>query len=125
MGTRFIAAVLLVGALAGCASTGASGTRRDTAELTAEEIMATSALNCFEAVRQLRPMWLTARSTSLSGERFTPVVFVDRAPQGDVDFLRSIPVQEVERLRFMNARDATTRYGTGYPAGIIEVFTRR
>jgi hypothetical protein len=42
-----------------------------------------------------------------------------------VEILRSIRAGDVEEARFLNARDATTRYGTDMTAGAIEVVTRR
>jgi hypothetical protein len=49
---------------------------------------------------------------------------VDRARFGELDVLRNIAVQDVESIRFIPARDATTLYGTGYGGGVIEVTTR-
>jgi len=31
----------------------------------------------------------------------------------------------VEEIRFIDSRDATMRYGTGFPSGIIAVSSRR
>ena len=35
--------------------------------------------------------------------------------------LDAILLEGVDELRFMSGPDATTRYGTGYPGGIIQV----
>ncbi len=53
-----------------------------------------------------------------------PVVFVDRSRRGEIRELELIAADDVERIRYISARDATTRYGTGYPGGIIEVISR-
>jgi len=31
----------------------------------------------------------------------------------------------IETMRYLSAADATTKYGTGFPGGVIEVTTRR
>ena len=50
-----------------------------------------------------------------------------RGGSGDItrDELALIPVSDVESIRRVSASDATTRFGTGFPAGAIEVRTRR
>jgi hypothetical protein len=45
--------------------------------------------------------------------------------RGGLSALDGMEIREIEEIRFISASDATTRYGTGYPGGIIEVFTRR
>jgi hypothetical protein len=52
-------------------------------------------------------------------------VYVDGVQFGHVRELRSIPADEVERIQFMSATDATIRFGLGHLAGAILVFTRR
>jgi len=34
-------------------------------------------------------------------------------------------IGNIETMRLLSAPDATTKYGTGYPGGVIEVTTRR
>ena len=83
-------------------------------------------LSAFEAIRLLRPRWLQARgNANLGGPPLVPVVMVDRARFGVLEDLKQITVQDVESIRFIPGRDATTIYGTGYGGGIIEVTTRR
>jgi hypothetical protein len=52
------------------------------------------------------------------------LVYVDGVRSGDFSYLESLRIEEVERVRFINARDATTRWGTGHPGGAIEVFLK-
>ena len=50
---------------------------------------------------------------------------IDGNPQaGGVEALRNLPASEVEEMVYMNAADATTRFGTNYMSGVILV-TRR
>jgi hypothetical protein len=39
--------------------------------------------------------------------------------------MANIPASRVKEIRFINARDATTRWGTGYGSGVILVTTKR
>jgi hypothetical protein len=43
---------------------------------------------------------------------------------GGLEELHSIRAADVESIRFINARDATTRWGTGHMGGVIEVLLR-
>jgi hypothetical protein len=42
---------------------------------------------------------------------------------GGIDSLSRIPSTNIESIQYMNATDATTRYGTGYAGGLIRVNT--
>ncbi len=83
--------------------------------------------NALEAIMRLRPAWLRPRGrTSLrNDERSYAMVMLDDVLYGSVDSLREIPVENIDRISFMSAADATTRYGTGYFGGIIHVHTGR
>ena len=121
----FVAAFGLTAVGAGCASGGGGGEergpRRDPNMITAEELVPHANLNCLEAVRQLRPRWLQGR-----GGMNDPVVVQDGNRMGRaVNVLPNIRAGNVESLKYLNARDATTRYGTTVTAGAIEVTTRR
>jgi hypothetical protein len=35
--------------------------------------------------------------------------------------LKTIPASQVQEIRYLSARDATTRYGLDVPAGVLEV----
>jgi hypothetical protein len=81
--------------------------------------------NLYDAIDRLRPRWLQVRSrTSVQGA--TPiVVFRDNARIGGVEVLRSMRIEGIEEVRFINATDATTRWGMGYGSGVIEVISHR
>lgn len=116
--------ILAVVVLTGCGSTGE--TRRGSGTITSEELAAVSASDCFEAVRTLRPQWLRARAAPTPRDpNPTPRVVVDGTARGDLSELTLISVSDVESIRLISARDATTRFGTGFAAGAIEVRTRR
>jgi hypothetical protein len=82
-------------------------------------------LSAYDAVRLLRPRWLQPRgNANLGGAPLLPVVMVDGAGAGVLEDLQQMIVQNVESIRFITGRDATTMYGTGYGGGVIAVTTR-
>ena len=52
-----------------------------------------------------------------------PKVIINNMQRGELDLLRSIRAEVVADIRYVNARDATTRYGIGFRGGAIEVTT--
>jgi hypothetical protein len=120
--------IFTVGALAvaGCggmagAAGGGSSTRITRAQLDEMEV-----ISAFDAIQRLRPNWLQARgAVSISGGTAEPRVHIDGSRTSSLDELRTLLTNQVEQIDFMNAADATTLYGTGYPGGVIEVRTRR
>jgi hypothetical protein len=122
-----LAVVFLMSACACASDPGSeSATPRRRSELiTREELASMTQLSAFEAIRLLRPRWLQRRgNVTIGGAPLLPVVMVDRARFGVLDDLKDLSVRDVESIRFIPGRDATTIYGTGYGGGIIEVTTR-
>ena len=39
--------------------------------------------------------------------------------------LHRMSIDDIETMRYLSSSDATTKYGTGYVGGVIEVTTRR
>lgn len=118
----FVAACGLTAVAAGCASGGGEGgPRRDPNLITAAELADYSNLTCYDVIQRLRPRWLQRR-----GSDQNPVVYQDGSRVGEAEgVLSGMPVNEVESLRYLDASNATTRYGTGHGAGAIEITTRR
>ena len=111
--------------LAACASGGGGdgGPRRSQNLITADELAEFATQNALDAIRRLRPRWLQPRGTSATGQNL-PVAFLDGARLGAPDALRSVNVADIESIRYLNASDATMRYGTNFPGGAIEVRSR-
>ncbi len=118
----FVAACAFGALSAACASGGGEGRpRMDPNLITAEELADHPSLTCLEVVQRLRPRWLQRR-----GSEQNPVVYQDGNRVGSAeDVLSRMNSTAVEYMRYVNARDATTRYGTGHGSGAIEVATRR
>lgn len=122
-GRRLATLLLAVASLASCATAGAADGEertRGTANLIiAAELEPLHQLNARQAIERLRPNWLRSRLGR------TPVVVVEGNPGQSVQILESIRAPDVTEMRFLSARDATTRYGTGYDGGAIEISLQR
>lgn len=124
-------AVLLT--LAACATGGATRNNRAKGSrnvITSAELRAApNATTALDAVRRLRPQFLQTRGDVTLGNGAPnsplPIVFVDGQRYGTVADLRSIRTGDIEEIRYFSASDATLRWGTGYPHGVIEVVTRK
>ena len=116
--------LLLLGACA--SSSGRAGGGGNV--ITPEEIQTegANAADGYMLVQRLRPSWLRSRVSSLSaGGAIYPMVFLNDRPYGELTNLRDFQPSELDSLEYLSGSDATTRYGTGYPAGAIIVRTRR
>ena len=124
---RLVPALLLI--LAACSSgregpeVGAMRPRRDANLLTKQELSDTHVSDSYEAIRLLRPAWLQKRGV-LSATQPTEIkVYLDNVQVGGLQALRSIPVNSVVRMQFLDAATATQRWGTGNVHGAILVLT--
>lgn len=112
-------AILATACASGGQTSGRSGGNRNV--ITAEEMASLGGLgDVYDAIQRLRASWFRTRSGTTA-----PVVVVDNVRAGDLEMLRSISTQNVQQLRYISPSDATTRWGTGYTGGAIEVIMRR
>jgi hypothetical protein len=116
---RYLPTLLLCLLLAGCASgsTGGGGGGGDV--LATEDLATVSNLSLYDAIQRLRPRWLQARA----GQPL-PQVMMNGSQMGGVEVLRGMQATDVSSVRFLDAQDATTRFGTGYTGGAIELVSR-
>ncbi len=119
---------LALGAGLGCALGARTEERAPSASLddplAQEEIAATQQGSLLEIIQRLRPAWLRTRGQPFLG-RQEIVVYLDGFRIGGADALRTISSQDVFEVRYLDASEATVRYGTGHPAGAIEVKSKR
>ena len=108
----------------GTATRAARGNSRLLVRAELEERQGDSA---YEVIESLNRRWLLAdtrgRTIGIGGPVFARVV-VNGTPRGALYELRRISASGIESIRFISASDATTKYGTGYPGGAIEVTMR-
>lgn len=108
--------------LIGCAS-GSAAPRSSPNVLTGDQLRETNAVNVYDALRQLRPQWLRARASAslVSPSAETPIVYLHGIHHGPISTLLDMNIDRVRRVEFIDGRDATTRFGTGYGGGVIMV----
>lgn len=100
--------------------------RRSHVLISSEELAATPALDAMEAVRTLRPDWLTSRGvTTLRGEMPELLVYLDGQRMGSQQVLSGIAIAMIREIRYYSAPDATQRWGTGHAGGVIEIVSRQ
>jgi len=88
-------------------------------------MLETNTANVYDAIRRLRSDWLRIRGATSTREGGGGiVVYVDGVRAGGVDRLEQITLTQVVKVRYVGPSDATTRWGTGHSAGVIEVLTR-
>lgn len=91
--------------------------------ITQEEIRAAASPTALDAVRALRPAWLTKRGPQSVSYEADIVVYLDRARLGGVEALREIAAGTITSLEFLDAAAANYRFGAGHPYGAIIVST--
>lgn len=115
------AALLMLHLAAGVSAAQAQKGRRSNL-ITAEEIEKSAANNAYDVVRTLRPAWFVPRGASAGQAAI--MVYIDGLRAQGLDDLRNIGAERIKECRHLDANDATTKYGTGHPAGAIEVVTK-
>lgn len=98
-------------------------------EIVRAEILADAAVstNAYEVVRRLRPSWLRGRGrpSFVDPNAGDPVVYIDEFMYGLLDSLYRISPDDISRIVFIGAADATTRWGIGHADGVISIITIR
>jgi hypothetical protein len=85
-----------------------------------------NAHNALDVVRRLRPAWLHTRTSPRflgAQEPTPPVVYVDNVRYGSVQSLAGLSVEVLGEMRYLDAPEATQRFGTGHTGGAILVTT--
>lgn len=118
-----LAALALTLAACGAAPGRRTGGRSDL--LTRAEIAAQHWSDAYSLVEALRPRWLSMRGPdSIQGEEIPVQVYIDGSRLGGASLLRTIPVQDIQRMEFLSGVEASSRYGVGHTNGAILVYTR-
>jgi hypothetical protein len=131
---KSMAVIALLVASVACASGGASSGPRTTTDrdvITEAEIQsrASDAANAFQIIQKLRPQMMRTRGlaspSDRTGESVQPKVYLDNVEYGAMSQLSNVNATQIREIRFLNARDATTRWGTGHMGGVILITTKR
>lgn len=122
-------ALALAFAATACASGGTAGggsSRSSSGRLTEADLAQFASQDIVTVIQRLRPQWLQVRGGGGTTGRSGIQVIVDgQKQQGGLDSLRGMSANTVQEASFMNARDATTRYGTDMGDGAIIITTKR
>src|SRR5690349_22534233 len=108
------AALSLVACSSATTGSGASNPSEKANTITAEEIAKARAPGwyAYELINNLRPAFLKARN-AVTLESRDPIyadVYVDEVYLGDVDALKSLPLEGIKNISFLNPFDAATRF---------------
>jgi len=111
---------------AGSSPTGFAGDKRN--YISYEEIKATRSpgSTAWDLISQIRPNFLRTRGAS-SLRDLTPtgaVIYLDGVLYGKLESLKSLNIDDIREIEFINASDATTRFGTDHLGGAILIRTR-
>ena len=124
LGLGIVAGALAVSACA----TSPAGSSGDRDLLTRTQLEAVSYGTAYEAVRRFRPIWLRsergADSFIAQGMRGLRI-YVDGVYYGEVESLRTLQVQDIEEIRYLDKREATLEFGTNHGEGALMITTRR
>jgi hypothetical protein len=117
------ALVLLLGA---CATTATErrGGAADPNLITTAELQAAGHVDAWGVVQALRPHWLRHRGPTTITGRETIKVYLDGLLLGGPDQLQQITTSSIASLRFLDAHEATQRWGLDHGQGAIVVSTR-
>lgn len=122
---RVVMSVLAVAVVAGCASSGRRPAGRDPDLIRFEEIEPLRVGTAYEVVEQLRPEFLRTRGqSSFTMMPAEAIVYLDGNRLGPPSTLRGISKETLREIRYLDSRDATTRFGTNHRGGAILVVTR-
>lgn len=89
-----------------------------------EELAAHPASNMRDVINSLRPDWIHGPRTGsgLGGSASSvPSVYLDGRPLGDIDVLRSVGPQTVERACYHTLSSAQSRFGSSVRTPLVDI----
>jgi len=108
-GVHYLVAAALP-ALVACASSSSEGENAPSPYsnvITRAELQDAGVRNAFEAVERLRPRWLTVRGMRSFNVETEIMVFQDRMLLGGLDMLRTIGIEGIYELRYLDGPTAS------------------
>jgi hypothetical protein len=130
MRTAMLVLFLSAPLVLGCMSSGSvpeQNTRSDRNLITRDQLESQPSITARQVIERLHREWLRGRAGTIRSPtgRVYPKIFVNDRPYGGLDALNAFGTEDIEEIRYISASDATTRFGTGYPGGIINLILRR
>lgn len=124
---RLVVAGVVLMALVACGPTNKHRVPQNQNLITADEIVRSNATNALEAIERNRPAFLRTRGAmSIQNPNPpTPIIYVDGMRFGPVNTLSQVPALTIATIEYLNAIDASQRFGLGHEGGAILVVTKR
>jgi hypothetical protein len=119
-----VTSLVLAASCASASGANQTSTRRDSNLITREQLTARSFANAYDAVQTLNSNWLVLRGPDSITSPSQIWVYLDENRLGGIETLRTIAVADVTWIRRIDAVAATSRWGLGHGAGVIQVSTR-
>lgn len=114
-------------ALAGCALMGGSqlpgGARVRFDLITQDQIVTSGLSDLYEVIRKQRPYWIRKAGDDTSENPGIVHVYLNGAPYGRLEQLRSISLGDVAYVRWIEGIEAASRWGLDHERGVIYVST--
>lgn len=120
---RLLLAVWLV---TGCATGQQTShtTPADRNVLTQQEIEQSQSMTAYDMISALRPRWLSERGVSSLRSNNPVMLYVNENRVGTIERLRDYAPRDLREVRFLDATQATQRFGTGHRSGAIMLYLR-
>ena len=125
--------LLLCATISAACATGQPSSRSESNILSRSDIeqAGSSIFTAREAVRILRPQWLTppmgrlASSNVMAGGGGSQevIVYIDDKRQPDLESLATVPSAKIVEIKYLDQNRAVLLRGPGHEAGVIEVTT--
>ena len=122
-----IACVATLLTVTGCGTQRSGGTPQTSAraQLVSEEMEKAGYPDLFATVQSLRPHWLQRRGSTSLNPRVQIKVYLDGALYGGPETLRQITTRSVSSIQYLDALQASARWGLDHDLGAIVVSTRK
>ncbi|HKG90950.1 MAG TPA: hypothetical protein VKA84_03590 [Gemmatimonadaceae bacterium] len=99
--------------------------RVNTTMLTREEITSGHWANAYDLIESMRPRWLSSRGADLlDGSSVEVQVYLDDQRLGGTANLRSIALDDIMSIQFIDPVSAAARWGPDHHNGVIYMSTR-
>lgn len=93
--------------------------------ITTAEINAVQYPTAYDVVQALRPLWLNNRGRTSITQRESVKVYLDDSLLGEPEQLKNVTARSISSMRFLDANEATLRWGLDHGQGAIMVRTLR
>lgn len=89
--------------------------------VTADELARAGNVSLYDALRNVRPIFLRSRGPGVAGTQAAPPVqvYVGALEMAGVEHLSEIMARNVAEVRYLSAREANARFGSNHGGGAL------